>query len=224
MSQSRTGEDESRRAIGLAPGAPLAAAGQDSAKYSTTNPLVRLLLDRLLRSLSTVLVSTSGVVVDVGVGEGLALERIRPAGSSLVIGVDYRMDKLRVAAPRLPGVSLVRADVGMLPFRDGSVDMVISTEVLEHLVDMDRAIAELARICGGGCIVSVPWEPFFRFGNLCRGKNVSRWGNDPEHVQQLNRRGLRRSLERSFGLVKVKTSFPWIVAVARSPQSDVRRS
>jgi hypothetical protein len=224
MPKPTTGEDNSRRAVGLAPRARLAAAGQDIAKYSTTNPLVRLLLERLLRSVRASLVHTTGVVVDVGVGEGLALERVRPAGASLVIGVDYRIDKLRAAAPRLPGVSFVRADVGMLPFRDGSIDTLISTEVLEHLVEVDHAVAEFSRVCRGRCIVSVPWEPFFLLGNLFRGKNLSRLGNDPEHIQHFDRRGLRRSLERSFGVVRLKTSFPWIVAEAQSARSEARHA
>jgi hypothetical protein len=87
--------------------------------------------------------------------------------------------------------------------------------VLEHLTDPEVAVGELARITRGHCVVSVPWEPVFRLGNLGRGKNLRRLGNDPEHVQQFNPSRLRRLLERHFADVSVQTCLPWVVAVAR---------
>ena len=50
-------------------------------------------------------------------------------------------------------------------------------------------------------VVSVPWEPWFRLGNLGRGKNVARWGNDPEHVNFFNPRKLRAALGAHFAEV-----------------------
>jgi hypothetical protein len=68
------------------------------------------------------------------------------------------------------------------------------------------------------CVVSVPWEPWFRLGNLGRGKNVRRLGNDPEHVQWFTPRRLRRALAASFDEVRVVRAFPWIIAEARRPR------
>ena len=82
----------------------------------------------------------------------------------------------------------------MLPLIDHSADVVTCLEVLEHLVAPERAVGELARICRGRCVVSVPWEPFFRLGNLCRGRDVGRWGNNPEHVQHFSPATLRHLL------------------------------
>ncbi len=52
----------------------------------------------------------------------------------------------------------VVADATRLPFADASFDRVIASEVLEHLVDDERAIAELARVLrpGGLAALSVP--------------------------------------------------------------------
>ena len=58
------------------------------------------------------------------------------------------------------------------------------------------AVAELARVTADRCVVSVPWEPWFRLGNLGRGRNVARLGNDPEHVQWFTPRRLRRRPRR----------------------------
>jgi SAM-dependent methyltransferase len=184
-----------RTTIGLAPGVPREAAGQDAAKYGSTNPVVRRLLDRWTARLHGVVGPLSGTVVDVGVGEGLCLDRLKAA-----------------VARRLPAVAVAVGDAGMLPFPDRAADLVLCIEVLEHLPTVAPAVAELARITRGRCVVSVPWEPWFRLGNLGRGKNVRRLGNDPEHLHAFTPARLRRTLERSFDQVRVVRAFPWLVA------------
>lgn len=204
------------RSIGLAPGLSEDAAGQDAAKYGTSNPVVLKLLDRWMTELRGVLGTPTGSVVDVGVGEGFALERMLP--DTAAVALEYRHDKARAAAERLPSVAVVRGDAGVLPFPDGSVDLVTSIEVLEHLPGFEQAVAEMARICRGRLVVSVPWEPWFRLGNLGRGKNVKRFGNDPEHVQAFTPRRLERALAVHFDTVRVVRRFPWLIAEARQPR------
>ena len=141
------------RAIGLAPGLALDAAGQDAAKYGTTNPVVQKLLAAWMAKLQGVLGTPAGVTVDVGVGEGFALERMYPAGTP-VVAIEYRHDKAKVASDRLAALQVVRADAGVLPFPDASADLVTSIEVLEHLPTFEPAVAEMARICwrrGSSC-------------------------------------------------------------------------
>lgn len=206
-----------RRSIGLAPGLPADAAGQDAAKYGTSNPVVLKLLANWMGKLQGVLGEPSGSVVDVGVGEGYALERMWPAGTE-VVALEYRHDKAVVASERLEAVQVVRGDAGMLPFPDRSADLVTSIEVLEHLPTYEQAVAEMARICRSRLVVSVPWEPWFRLGNLGRGKNVKRFGNDPEHVHFFNPKRLERALGAHFDEVRVVKAFPWIIAEASSPK------
>lgn len=205
------------RSIGLAPGLELDAAGQDAAKYGTTNPVVQRLLARWLGRLTAVLGTPTGTVVDVGVGEGFALERMFPAGTAAV-ALEYRHDKALVASEKLDAVAVIRGDAGVLPFPDASADLVTSIEVLEHLPVYEQAVAEMARICRGRLVVSVPWEPWFRLGNLGRGKNVKRMGNDPEHVQAFTPARLRRALGREFHQVRVVKAFPWLIAEASDPK------
>lgn len=208
----------SDRPIGLAPGAPVEAAGQDAKKYATTNPVVQRLLARWMGRLTGVIGTVEGTVIDVGVGEGLALERMLPAGRAAV-GLEYRIDKVRAARLRLPDLSGVVADAGMLPLADRCGDLVTCIELLEHLVPFEPAVAELARITRGRLVVSVPWEPYFRLGNLGRGKNLARLGNDPEHVQAFTPARLRRALGREFDEVRIVRAFPWLVAEARAPRA-----
>ena len=185
--------------------------------------MVRRLLDRWTGRLRAVIGPVTGTVLDIGVGEGLCLERVL-AGAGVapeqVAGVEYRFDKARVAG-RLRGVDVVVGDAGMVPFPDGVADLVLCIEVLEHLPTVGPAIAELARVTSpadGRCVVSVPWEPWFRLGNLGRGKNVRRGGNDPEHLRWFTSPRLRAALEPHFRYVRVVPAFPWLVAEARGPR------
>jgi SAM-dependent methyltransferase len=210
-------ETQRPRSIGLAPGLDDTAAGQDAAKYGTSNPVVQRLLARWMGTLRGVLGMPSGTVVDIGIGEGFALERMFGEGTRAV-GLEYRHDKAVVAAAKLPSVAVVRGDAGVLPFPDRSADLVTSIEVLEHLPGYEQAVVEMARICRGRLVVSVPWEPWFRLGNLGRGKNVRRWGNDPEHVNFFSPSTLRAALDPHFATVRVVKAFPWIIAEAGEPR------
>jgi SAM-dependent methyltransferase len=213
-----------RRPLGLAPGAPEQAAGQDARKYSTGNPVVQKLIARWATSLQreiAELAPAGSTLADIGVGEGLALARIRPEGA-IVVGIEYRSDKIRCARDLIHGLHAVVGDAGMLPLRDGSVPLSTCIEVLEHLTDPEPAVAELARVAQRGCVVSVPWEPWFRLGNFARGKNMPRLGNDPEHLQFFTRGRLNALMLRHFAVVRVEPVFPWLVAIATDPRTAVR--
>jgi len=201
----------------LAPNAPAEASGQDAKKYASGNPFVQRLISRWLRIVRLAVSQPRGILVDVGIGEGLALKRIIPPGCHAV-GVDYRSDKLGAAQQHIELLVAIVADAGMVPLRDAAADVTTCIEVLEHLVKPEPAIEELARITSGVCVVSVPWEPWFRLGNLGRGKNLRRIGNDIEHVQQFTPRRLERLLVRCFDSVEIVPVFPWLVGVARRPK------
>lgn len=105
-------------------------------------------------------------VLDAGCGSGRHLcEAIGKSGVSCV-GVDLNWADLCKAKgflslmdrQQMGGWIIARADVTRLPFSDGSFDVVICSEVLEHVVDNKRAVAELMRVLKplGDLIVTVP--------------------------------------------------------------------
>ncbi|NKI40822.1 class I SAM-dependent methyltransferase [Streptomyces physcomitrii] len=101
----------------------------------------------------------AATVLDVGCGDGTAARAAAPLlAGHRIIGVDWSQDALRRARRRLPYV--VRADIGGggLPFASGSVDAVLFSEVIEHLVDPDSALDELRRVLrpGGHLMLSTP--------------------------------------------------------------------
>lgn len=92
------------------------------------------------------------VVADLGCGTGEALVALAP-NVRRVIGVDREPGMLEVAAERTAGlanVELRRGGLDAVPIADGEADAVLCMLVLHHVEPLDRAFAELRRICGDG--------------------------------------------------------------------------
>lgn len=194
-------------------------ADQDQAKYLTTNPVVQRLIGRWLGELSSLVsanVPTTSPLLDAGAGAGFSLERF--GGPRPVLAVDLHLDKASQIRDRVVRAQPLVADVTHLPLPDQAVAWATSIEVLEHLPRPELLVAELARVCRDGVIVSVPWEPWFKLGNLARGKNVRRLGNDPEHIGAFGPSGLARLLAGHFAQVRVHRRLPWLLAVATGPR------
>ena len=90
--------------------------------------------------------------------------------------------------------------------------------VISALDDPAAAVREMARVARRALVVSVPFEPFFRIGNVLRGKYLDRLGDYPEHVQHWNPRTFRAFLSGSVAEVRIIEAFPWIIACCRLNQ------
>jgi 2-polyprenyl-6-hydroxyphenyl methylase/3-demethylubiquinone-9 3-methyltransferase len=87
------------------------------------------------------------VLVDLGCGGGLLAPHV--AGKGYVhIGVDLVVSGLEQAAAH--GIAPVLADVRRLPLADGCADVVSAGELLEHVPDLPRVVAEACRILRPG--------------------------------------------------------------------------
>ncbi len=105
-------------------------------------------------------------VLDAGCGSGRHLCAAFRTPGMEVVGVDLNradLDKakgfLTLMAAETEGRWLIsRADVTKLPFRDDSFDVVVCSEVLEHVVENRTAVGELLRVLkpGGDLVVTVP--------------------------------------------------------------------
>jgi len=104
------------------------------------------------------------VAVDIGCGGGeataVAVARCKQTHRADVtfVGFDWSRAALDLARDR--GIQVARAALGGagLPLADASVDVVIMSELIEHLVDTDGALEEVARILvpGGTLFLSTP--------------------------------------------------------------------
>jgi SAM-dependent methyltransferase len=101
---------------------------------------------------------TPGRALDVGAAGGGNTRVLRDLGWS-ASPLEYGVDGALVAAERrLP---VMRADATLLPVADGSLDLVVAFDVLEHLVDDDACVSEIRRVLrpGGTFLVAVPCDP-----------------------------------------------------------------
>ncbi|GAB7140795.1 hypothetical protein RsTz2092_07480 [Deferribacterales bacterium RsTz2092] len=77
-----------------------------------------------------------------------------------VTGVDFMLsDKL----PVHPSIKYLEGSICDIPFPDRAFDYVISTDTLEHIVDIQRAISELRRVCRHKLIIVVPCQREYRW-------------------------------------------------------------
>ena len=185
-------------------------------KHTTKNPVQRFFINNFFKTLLGELEQNeSKTILDVGCGEGFTLAKIQERGIGTTYeGIEYDATALDLGKKMHPQMILKQGDIYHLPYADNSFDMVLCTEVLEHLEYPEKAIKELQRVTRKYCVISVPNEPIFRAANFLRGKNLSRWGNDIEHIQHWSSRGITRVLGEYFKVKKVKTPFPWTIVFA----------
>lgn len=117
-------------------------------------------VSRTAMVLAALLDSPRRVVVEVGSGSGMASRCLHHLpGNALAVGVDVDLPALRTANETSIRVNYVAASAdGGLPFRTGSVDSVVASEVYEHLQHPAGFLDEVRRILkpGGRLVLTTP--------------------------------------------------------------------
>lgn len=186
-------------------------------KEATTNPIERRLVAGFTSALEDLLPTTAHSVLEVGCGEGHQLQKVLKAvGADRVVGLDLVDVELEGSWAGLEGVDLLWGSAYSLPFPEDSFDLVLALEMLEHVDEPDTVLAEIARVATGPVIISVPWEPVWRAGNLARGRYVKDLGNTPGHIQHYTRRGIQKRIERHLDVLDVRRPFPWTFVLAHA--------
>jgi SAM-dependent methyltransferase len=122
-------------------------------------------------------------VLEVGTSAGTNLRMLSEAGFRKVSGID--VSELAVELCRAKGFRDVQvSDVHHMPFDEAAFDLVLATDVIEHLDDDRSALREIRRVVrpGGYVLVSVPAFP-------------SLWGFQDEVAHHKRRYRLRELVE-----------------------------
>jgi SAM-dependent methyltransferase len=96
-------------------------------------------------------------VLDIGVSSGTNLRMLVDAGYRRVTGLDSSDEAIRWC--RLKGLPPVdKGDVCALPYADDTFDLVLATDVIEHVDDHYAAVREIRRVLkpGGYALITVP--------------------------------------------------------------------
>ena len=116
--------------------------------------LQRRLRTRVAADVAALQLPAGAHVLDVGTGPGrLPVEIARRSPQVRVTGLDVSPRMIEAATAAIEPGQQVTAEVGdvaKLPYRDGSVDLVVSTLSQHHWPDRAAALAELARVLAPG--------------------------------------------------------------------------
>lgn len=145
-------------------------------------------------------------VIDVGCGAGRHSFEAYRRGADIIAfdrnaddlaGVQTMFEAMAAAgeAPAGANAQTVRGDALALPYPDNHFDVVIASEILEHIPADDQAIAELVRVLepGGQLVVTVPrWLP----ERVCWALSTEYHSNEGGHVRIYRADELRDKIAR----------------------------
>lgn len=184
-------------------------------KYNSKNPFVGIVIANFMKNLKETVAPLENInnVIDIGCGEGFVINCL---GLPNITGIDISRNALIIAKEKNPDCNLCSGSIYDISFKENSFDLVIATEVLEHLEKPELALKEIRRITKNYCILSVPNEPYFCAMNFLRGKNLTRFGNDIEHAQNWSSGNFVNLLETYFDVMEVRKPFPWTMVLCKN--------
>jgi len=150
-------------------------------------------------------------ILDMGCGSGRHTCGVYQLKNITAIGVDLDLNDLKEAAQKLAYHDSIKAhgggnwalsvaDIRQIPFQNESFDLVICSEVLEHIIDDKAAISELERVLKPNCnlVVSVPryWPERICWALSDSYVNADKGG----HVRIYNRQNLIKLIKKQTDL------------------------
>lgn len=145
-------------------------------------------------------------LLDIGSGRGAFLWPLLDAFPDLPVtaldALAYRAAEIQaVHEGGVASLTAVHGDATKLNFAERGFDVVTALEVLEHIPDAERALAEICRVAGRFVVLSVPSKP----------------DNNPEHIHLFDQRTLTALLEHQR---MARVTFAYVpghmIVVARS--------
>src|SRR3990167_9458135 len=187
-------------------------------KHTTKNPIGKLFLNNFLNTVvKTIRPLNIDSVLDVGCGEGFTLARLQKEKIGKEFeGIEYDEGAIELGKKLYPRLNIQKGDIYKLPHKSNSVDLVICTEVLEHLENPKKAYRELIRVSKKYVLLSVPNEPFFTIQRIARFQNILHLGAHPEHIQHWTIPAFTKFVKiKGVRIVTRKFPIPWTMVVLK---------
>lgn len=135
-------------------------------------------------------------VLDLGCNTGYGSDILSKNAQS-VIGVDVSEDAINLAKSSYPALTFHLSDGKKLPFHDNEFDLIISCQVIEHIVDHNIYFSELKRVLKdtGIAIFTTP-NAILRLD-----PGMKPWNEF--HVQEFSAKQLKNMLEEHFKAISI---------------------
>ncbi len=147
------------------------------------------------------------VVLDAGCGSGRHLRGLAKLPGLKIVGIDRNpkdVEDAKASLANMPDAlskdwSVMTADITALPFDDAYFDCVICSEVLEHIPEHEKALAELVRVLKpkGALVVSVP--RYFS-ERICWMISPAYSNDEGGHIRIYKKKQMQRMFEQHSGM------------------------
>ncbi|MCH7973862.1 MAG: class I SAM-dependent methyltransferase [Bacteroidetes bacterium] len=182
-------------------------------KYFTENLISRYLVGNFFQSIHDLIEQIKfSSILDIGCGEGHLLKSFELKINNLkCAAVDLDQDEVQDAKKNLPFCDVKVASVYSLPYEKKEFELVICTEVLEHLEEPEKAVIEIERVTSKYIILSVPREPLWRLMNIARLSYLRNLGNTPGHLNHWSSASFKAFVSKRLKVQKIVKSVPWTI-------------
>lgn len=179
-------------------------------KGTKNNILQRIWHTNKLRAVLELIPQESSKILDVGCASGWFISQVsQEFPTASCFGIDIYDKAVRYATKLYPHIMFNVADAHSLPFKSNSFDVVICTEVLEHVDDPKRILIEIRRILrksgtaiieldSGSTLFSIAWY-------LWRKWNGKVWNES--HLHSFNPNKLEKIILSSELKIEKKEKF-----------------
>lgn len=141
--------------------------------------------------LVSVLEDKPAKLLDAGCGSGYLLNYLEKKLPKLELyGIDLSPEGIEIAKKRSKA-NLTAGDLKSLPYENETFDYLVSTEVLEHIVDIEKVLAEYARVIkkGGFTAHLMPYKDYIP---------------SDEHVREYDEESITKYFESYFTDIKTE--------------------
>jgi len=97
-------------------------------------------------------------ILDAGCGDGAMSADLAQTTGARVVGIDLSTKRAGYARRQFGSARYAIGSLYELPFPDGAFATVVCADLLEHLDDPERAVAELVRVSSGRVVITVPYK------------------------------------------------------------------
>lgn len=156
-------------------------------------------------------------ILDVGCASGWFLSKLSTQfPKSKCAGIDAYKNAIVYGKKQYSNLHLINADAHSIPFPDKSFDVVICCEVLEHVLDPETVLKEIARVLSknGMAIIEMDTGNFLFALVWYWWTHIGKGAWKDSHIHLFNTKELERLILNNDFHVKSKKIFNFSMAVA----------